>query len=136
MKTYGSKEMAIIPINYTDAKIKAEDPFYDNLEFGFTDNPAKEKSFCTDFVHDVIYAGGVTSIIIDNENVIDISSVMNNISYLNKLAGIMKKHSLPGGTKYNPKIMSFYYSDVDLHNTPLPINIAKKLQEMNIKFNP
>jgi hypothetical protein len=131
--TYSSKEIAVIPIdNYAEAKAKAEDDFYSVREFGFGDS----KSFCTDYVHDIILAGGINAINLDGINVIDISSIMKNLTYIGKLLLIMRKHRLKGGTKFNPNIMSYYYSDFDkLSKTPLPISIVIQLRKDYEKFN-
>jgi hypothetical protein len=117
MKTYGSKEMAIIPINYTDAKIKAESSFYSIRKFGFGNN----NSFCTDFVHDVLLAGGINEIIVGGQNVIDISDIVSSADYRLEIRKILIDHNK------NPDIMSYYSIEPRLHDLPLPVNIAPAL---------
>ena len=125
--TYGYKEMAVLPINYNGAINVANNTFYDILKFGFENN----SSYCTDFVHDVLLGGGITEIIMNDENktnVIDISYVVSDNEYRELIKSILIKHNK------DPLILKYIALDPELQNMPLPVNIARELRILYLQY--
>ena len=125
---YGYKEMAVIPnLNYDLLKSTAESPFYQSLKFGFGD----DNSFCTDYVHDVLKGGGLSSIQMSNGlEVIDISAVVGSSDYRSIMRKVLTRHNK------NPMLLEYRASEPELLTAPLPINIAIQLRKKYPKFNP
>jgi len=121
---YGRKEIAFAPLprsNFNSAYSLATSSFYSVRDFGFGTN----KSFCTDFVHDVFNAGGIP--------MADISSIVSNLANRFAMtAFLISKDKDPLLMKYWDNGDPFLR---DINKSPLPINYSIYLQNKYLKFN-